>query len=296
MLPYGLRIETASNGIEAVDKIKSGNKYDIIFMDHMMPEMNGVEAAKIIRGMGYAGTIVALTANAVAGSAEMFLANGFDGYLSKPIDIRELNVLLNHMVRDKHPREVVEAARREKQSPVSAPEPEIHINEELAAAAVRDIENAITVLKGISSPGGTSIKSFTTTVHGMRSALANIGEARLSDAAHKLEEAGVGGRWTAITAGTPGFIKELQSLVEKLKRTETSAGVSPDGTVFLKDRLEAIKTACNAFDINAAKAALDDLKLRTWPGTTAGLLDEISVALLRGEVKNVASAVERAVL
>jgi signal transduction histidine kinase/ActR/RegA family two-component response regulator len=85
---FGIKAETASGGREAVEKVKE-NVYDIIFMDHMMPEMDGVEAVKIIRGLGEHGAavpILALTANAVSGAREMFLANGFNGFLSKPME------------------------------------------------------------------------------------------------------------------------------------------------------------------------------------------------------------------
>ena len=99
--PYQLQIETVKSGFEAIDKIKSGKDYDIVFMDHMMPKMDGVETTKTIRDLGYGHPIIALTANAVLGQSEMFLANGFDGYISKPIDMRQLNDSLNKYIRDK---------------------------------------------------------------------------------------------------------------------------------------------------------------------------------------------------
>jgi CheY-like chemotaxis protein len=108
--PYGLKIDSAATGFEAIEKIKNGDTYDIIFMDHMMPKMDGIEAVRIIRGLGYKDPIIALTANAVAGQTEMFLANGFDDFISKPIDMRVLNTVLNKHIRDKQPSEVIEAA------------------------------------------------------------------------------------------------------------------------------------------------------------------------------------------
>jgi FOG: CheY-like receiver len=113
MAPYGLSIEIATSGPETIEKIKGGATYDIIFMDHFMPQMDGMEATKIIRDLGYTHPIIALTANALAGQAEMFLENGFDGFISKPIDIRQLNASLNKFIRDKYPPEVVETARRQ---------------------------------------------------------------------------------------------------------------------------------------------------------------------------------------
>jgi CheY-like chemotaxis protein len=89
--PYDLSLETASNAFKAIEEIKHGKVYDIIFMYHMMPGMDGIEATKIIRGLGYKHPIVALTANAIAGQAEIFLKNGFDGFIFKPIDTRQLN-------------------------------------------------------------------------------------------------------------------------------------------------------------------------------------------------------------
>jgi CheY-like chemotaxis protein/two-component sensor histidine kinase len=112
MFPYGLSIETAASGAEAISKIKNGAKFDIIFMDHFMPKMDGMEATKIIRELGYMRPIVALTANALVGQADMFMENGFDGFISKPIDIRQLNTTLNKLIRDRYPAETVEAARR----------------------------------------------------------------------------------------------------------------------------------------------------------------------------------------
>jgi PAS domain S-box-containing protein len=89
---FEIKPDTAKNGAEALEKAKNKN-YDLILMDHMMPEMDGVEAAKLIRvsGKKNAGVpIIALTANAVSGAREMFLSNGFNDLLSKPMDPKAL--------------------------------------------------------------------------------------------------------------------------------------------------------------------------------------------------------------
>ena len=113
MSPYMLSIDSADSGFGAIKKIESGNVYDIIFMDHMMPMMDGIETTKRIRALGYTEPIVALTANAITGQADIFLKSGFDDFISKPIDIRQLNLVLNKLIRDKQAAEVLEAARRE---------------------------------------------------------------------------------------------------------------------------------------------------------------------------------------
>ncbi|MCL2144072.1 MAG: ATP-binding protein [Endomicrobia bacterium] len=89
---FGIIPDTALNGRDALEKVKIKD-YDLILMDHMMPEMDGIEAAEKIRGMGgkYEKIpIIALTANAVSGAKEMFLSNGFNDFLSKPLESQAL--------------------------------------------------------------------------------------------------------------------------------------------------------------------------------------------------------------
>ncbi|MDR2087800.1 MAG: response regulator [Clostridiales Family XIII bacterium] len=116
LLPYGLTVDCVSSGREAVKLIREGNpRYDLIFMDHMMPEMDGIEAVRVIReeiGTDYANTvpIIALTANALTGNDDMFKAHGFQDFLSKPIDIMKMDVALNAWVRDAAREEAYRAA------------------------------------------------------------------------------------------------------------------------------------------------------------------------------------------
>jgi signal transduction histidine kinase/FixJ family two-component response regulator len=119
LMPYGLKMDTVLSGQEAVEKIKAETiRYDLVFMDHMMPEMDGAEAARIIRNeidTEYARTlpIIALTANAVAGSREMFLGCGFNDFIAKPIDIKRLDIVLNQWVRDTQSEETLEEAENQ---------------------------------------------------------------------------------------------------------------------------------------------------------------------------------------
>ena len=101
LTPYQLNIETAASGFDAIEIIRAGKVYDIIFMDHMMPKLDGIETTRKLREEGYNNPIIALTANAIAGQQEFFLASGFDAYISKPIDLRQLNDSLNKFIRDK---------------------------------------------------------------------------------------------------------------------------------------------------------------------------------------------------
>jgi signal transduction histidine kinase/CheY-like chemotaxis protein len=299
LLPYGLDIETAVNGFDAVEKIRNGNVYDIIFMDHMMPKMNGLEATKLIRDLNYKQPIVALTANAVVGSSEMFLANGFDGFISKPIDIRELNTSLNRLIRDKQPPEIIKAAREQIKEQTSADESEM-INKELIKAVVKDLENALPILEDIlprlDHLPNEELLLFTTLVHGMKSGFANIGEIELSDYANKLEQAGNNGDLDAIASEMTNFIKALKRIIEKNKpeNKNESAEVSPADKTYLKEKLAEIKTACEKIKKKEAKAALDDLKQKLWTRETNNLLEELADCLLKGEFKKVSILVDTA--
>lgn len=93
---YNFNIDTSQSGMDCLYKIKEGKEYDMIFMDHMMPEMDGIETMHALRKLDdyKIPPIVALTANAITGMKEMYLREGFDEYLSKPINIAELNKLI----------------------------------------------------------------------------------------------------------------------------------------------------------------------------------------------------------
>ena len=94
---YKFTVETLTSGKECVYKIKEGQQYDMIFLDHMMPEMDGIEVLHILQKLeGYKiPPIIALTANAISGAKDMYLNEGFNEYLSKPINRIELNKLIH---------------------------------------------------------------------------------------------------------------------------------------------------------------------------------------------------------
>jgi signal transduction histidine kinase/CheY-like chemotaxis protein len=110
LAPYQAKVDTCLNGMHAIEMVKRNTseklEYDIIFMDHMMPEMDGIEATAAIRELemrnaelgGKKTPIIALTANAVMGMREMFIKNGFNDFLSKPIDVSKLDEMLNKWI------------------------------------------------------------------------------------------------------------------------------------------------------------------------------------------------------
>jgi CheY-like chemotaxis protein/anti-sigma regulatory factor (Ser/Thr protein kinase) len=107
MKPYGVKIDCAASGKQAIEMLQAQDpRYSAVFMDHMMPEMDGIEAVRIIRediGTDYARNIpiIALTANAIVGNEEMFLSSGFQAFLPKPIEKTNLDAILRRWVRNK---------------------------------------------------------------------------------------------------------------------------------------------------------------------------------------------------
>ena len=101
LLPYQIKVSMAGSGLEALEKLNE-NTYDCVFLDHMMPEMDGVETLHKIRKMPGAYfqslPIIAFTANAIGGAREMFLAEGFDDFIAKPIELSVLERMLRRYI------------------------------------------------------------------------------------------------------------------------------------------------------------------------------------------------------
>ena len=92
---YKAKIDTANSGVECLEMIKNAN-YDLIFLDHMMPGMDGLATLKALKSSGYKiPPVVALTANSYSGIKEKYLDEGFDDYLGKPINYKDLNKLMH---------------------------------------------------------------------------------------------------------------------------------------------------------------------------------------------------------
>ena len=302
MTPYKLKIDSADSGFAAIEKVKSGEVYDIIFMDHMMPQMDGIETTQIIRSTGYDQPIVALTANAVAGQAEVFLNNGFDDFISKPIDVRQLNAVLNKHVRDKQFPKVIEAAR------MSVPDENVRpaeisskpaIDPGFAKIFARDAEKALETLRTLVDDGDykneADLITYIINVHGIKSALANVGNAELSAVALKLEAAGREGKFDTITAETPAFLDSLRAYVDEITPKEDEGGdvATDEDPAFLREKMSAIKAACEEYDESAAEKILAELRLKTWSQPTKEVLNNISKLLLHSEFDEIAEIAEK---
>jgi signal transduction histidine kinase/DNA-binding NarL/FixJ family response regulator len=121
---FKISVKTAFSGKEAISMVQK-NDFDIVFMDHMMPEMDGIEATGEIRKLGAQYEklpIIALTANTVQGVKEIFLSNGFNEFISKPIKIQELNEILREWL---PPEKIEEKTRPALDAPQPSPKPSV---------------------------------------------------------------------------------------------------------------------------------------------------------------------------
>jgi CheY-like chemotaxis protein/HPt (histidine-containing phosphotransfer) domain-containing protein len=129
--PYKMQIDTASGGMECLELLKK-KTYDLILLDHMMPEMDGIETLHLIRKMEKEQgkqevPVIAFTANAVSGSREMFLQEGFQDYVAKPVELEFLEKVLKeqlpkHLLQPEELREVQKAEKRAEQRKVQGAE------------------------------------------------------------------------------------------------------------------------------------------------------------------------------
>jgi CheY-like chemotaxis protein/HPt (histidine-containing phosphotransfer) domain-containing protein len=314
MTNYGLKLDSAESGFGAIQKVKEDNVYDIIFMDHMMPGMDGIEATKKLREMKYDHPVVALTANAVAGQAEIFLGNGFDDFISKPIDVRQLNTVLNKLIRDKQPPEVLEEARKQAAARAgSAPnrskpdEDKPILDPRLIEAFIRDAKKSHDIIEKITKKGKgkakgkpfseEDIRTYVIHTHGMKSALANIGNMELSAVALKLETSGRDGNHDIVVTETPGFLASLKDYITELTpKEDTSDIVVDEDRQYLHEQLLKIKAACEEYDENTADKVLHELRQKPWSPPTKEMLGTFAEHFLISEFEEVVEIIDKFVV
>ena len=224
LFPYKLIVETVESGFEAIAKIKEGKIYDIIFMDHMMPKMDGIEAAKIIRDMGYYHPIIALTANVIVGASQIFMKNGFSGFIAKPIDPYKLDTNLKRFIRDKQPEEVIKAAWA--QYPHQIGETINTIPGNMEKPFLLDAQKALGIVEPLvllQEMDSSAFKAYTIQVHALKSALYNMGRLELFQTASLLEQAGRNEDADTVRTQTPRFLENVREIVRELSSQKEAA-------------------------------------------------------------------------
>jgi len=244
---YGMKVTTVTSGQESID-ICRAKVFDIIFMDHMMSGMDGVEAMKRIRtdvsGLNGSVPVVALTANAMSSAKQMFLAEGFDGFVSKPVEIDELERVLKQVL----PKSFIsfvdadgalEAAEEEPEVPVIRPSEEKDFISELRKSGidtdaglkycVGDKEFYKSLLLQFASEAPDKIASmknyyqirdwhnYEILVHALKSTSKMIGVSGLSDKAKALEKAAKENDEGFILANHETMIKDYGKITAEVR-------------------------------------------------------------------------------
>ncbi|MBE7003132.1 MAG: response regulator [Ruminococcaceae bacterium] len=248
-----VRVDTAASGREAL-VMAAQRPYDIFFVDHMMPGMDGVETMRALKELpGLADKpYIALTANAISGAREMYLKAGFSDYLSKPVD----GIKLEKMLMDRLPPEKVEkvnAANVEAADEPSAELPEyLREIEELDVDAglahcgtVETYLDTLTVFARSAASGADEIERYrragdaanaTTKVHALKSTSRAVGAAALGALAEKLEAAGVAGDSQTLFDGCDELLRRFRALGEALAPLYTAEQTEEQSLPLISDK------------------------------------------------------------
>lgn len=227
---YDLAVDTASCGTEAIEKCRKKN-YALVFMDQMMPGMDGVETMRQIRALsphyrsGGKGKLIVLTANAIAGVRNELIEKGFDEYLGKPVNLHELEHLLKHFL----PFDATAALPQQSDSSLPVL-PEGMDAEKGLLQCGGDETLFLDVLRLLHDSADEQLsrltellrdgdrRNFIIHIRSIRGQLLNIGHAGLAEAARELEFIAVGERQKELDARTADFTDRYRSFLDELKR------------------------------------------------------------------------------
>ncbi|MDR2175683.1 MAG: response regulator [Synergistaceae bacterium] len=301
MTPYGLTVDCVLSGPKAIELVQAipddapdSEKYDVIFMDHMMPEMDGVETVRVIRSLGteYARTvpIVALTANAIIGSSEMFLQNGFNDFVPKPIDLLRLDAVLNKWVRSDAPGPALPQAAEDGildgiraegldieggirhyaggKAYLSIIRSYAHHTPELLETLRVEVRR----LETLSAPSEEDLRKYAVAVHGLKGASYGVKAGAVGEAAEALERAAKAGDWETVRTGNGALLEEAEALLVRMDGILKAAaghasGSAPHGAGKKRERraapdpalLERLLSAARRFKTSEMEELMEEL-------------------------------------
>ncbi|MDR0272592.1 MAG: response regulator [Clostridiales bacterium] len=217
---YKIDAICVTSGMEAIDLInRTDPVFDIIFMDHMMPGMDGVESTQIIRSLNsdYAKSvpIIAFTANTVAGSEQLFLKKGFHDFLAKPVSMKKLDAILHKWL--------------DKKSPTDESKDEIPgIDRESVFALYEDdaelfkfilrsfVKNVPTVLENLHNVNEENFAEYATNIHAVKGNCGSIGAKELAARAFEMEKMAREGDYYGILELNSDFIADTLEIIEHI--------------------------------------------------------------------------------
>lgn len=300
---YQIKVSTALNGPEALEKIES-KEFDFVFMDHMMPDMDGVETFHRIRnkvGSYYKKVpIIAVTANAIAGSREMFMQEGFNDFIEKPVELSVLERLLRRNIPKEKMRyiqaedaanDVIEVHEKieEKKTPAVSKAEKLQIGDldvEKGLLYCGSQSSYLEILEQYCKNGDEHIakierlfgekdwKNYTIEVHALKSMMMSVGAVPLSEQAKQLELAGKRGDVAWINVSHAGMISEYVRVLNEIRialglPVEEEVSLSEcteidEGT--LQSYLEELDAAMFEFDGEKMSFIIDKLKRCSYKG------------------------------
>jgi CheY-like chemotaxis protein len=303
MAPYEMNIHTCLSGSEALNLVKN-HRYDLVFMDHMMPGMDGIEATSFIRNLksedGYYQDlpIIALTANALSGQREMFLENGINDFLAKPIDIQRLDEILEKwllaekLVVSTYPHR--HDAKQDKTEALPIPGvdtalgmrncgggTEIYLN--ILEDFCKDAETRLVQIS--ESFTQRDSKLYITLVHALKGAARSIGALEAGEKASWLEKAASSGDLAAIKDKTTDLQENIRALINNieaaLEKYEAEHGRELIDVSSLK--LGELKKALANMDIEAVNRMLLDYAGLALDAKTKSMISEVEQYILMFE-------------
>jgi len=278
---YKMQVDLLTNGPAAIDRMRAGTPvYDLVFMDHMMPGMDGIETADNIRAIGteYAKKIpiIALTANAIQGTDKMFYAHDFQGFVTKPIDVMEMDSVLRKWLYDPKREGAVLS------EPVITEEEEINIKIEIPGVDVKKalslyngdkdiylpllrsyITNTPETLEKLKNVTAANLPSYVISVHGLKGTSAGIGAEKIREMALELENMSRGGDLQGVLAKNNKLIADAEVIVSNIKAWLEQNDVheakprlkAPDRELLLK-----LRECCENYDIDGIEEIMSALE------------------------------------
>ncbi len=284
MKEYGFDVDESDSGKRAIELAKE-KSYDMILMDHMMPEMDGVETTRIIREqcpLNDSAIIVALTANAIAGAREMYLSNGFKDFLAKPFERVQLHEMLNKWIPETQKNYITTDVKEDKISEDELAEiymscvdardvikkRDCNINDylELLNLFYLDGKNKKAYMRQLFFDA--DYKNYGIEAHGLKSAAANIGANQLSEMAKELEFAVKEDRmdyifqhYNDLDMAYETLLNEIEKVLKKKNYGQFSNNdkqqLQHADEKYIISRIEAVLEAVESFK---PKQAMEDIK------------------------------------
>ena len=305
---YQIQADTAIGGLPAIKMIQEKD-YDLVFMDHMMPEMDGVDTTIAMRALGGKYTslpIVALTADVGSGVKEMFKAEGLNDFLAKPIEMSKLSEILKKWL----PPEKLQQSETfspalnfkllipgvDTQKGLISTGGTLENYNEILSVYVTDCESRMEQIARYHEADNT--RSMVTCVHAIKSASASIGALDIAHMAGELELAGLNGDSMYVDANLKLFTDTLAVLLFNIReyldddKKNDVAKTEKAAPEFLKNALVEINANMESMDVDAIEKSLAEICKYSWDEKTTTSIAKIKICLETFDYNRMEGAVE----